>query len=248
MVWVPTDSSAAVMIVALLVIAVIAIRIRTPIDPGRAWRLAAYLIIPGLIYCLSYASTAQLSQWIDLFHRGESIGPASDYLRGKVPYRDVFALHGMLEDGLLDAWLMHLFGRSLDVAVARTVILGAFLPVSLWYLGIAIFRSIPPALLVVAMGSWTTAENIEFFQVRRWLFCGSRSVWEAGSRRIGAAFSPQWRCFSATRSACTRSSVRWRRWCCCARREGASPLRWACSSVPAPFVVYLAWRGALDDS
>jgi len=161
---VPTPMPALLVAGALLLTALLAIR--KPFAPRVAWGLAAYLIIPVLIYCFSYASSAQPSQAIDLFHRGESIGPASDYLRGKVPYRDVFALHGMLEDGLLDAWLMMLFGRSVDVAVMRTVILGALLLVTIWYLGIAIFRSIPLAMLVVAMGSWTTAENNRtFFQV-----------------------------------------------------------------------------------
>src|SRR5205085_5261688 len=82
------------------------------------------------------------------------------------PYSDVFALHGMLEDGQLDAWLMQIFGRSLDVAILRGGIVGAFLGVSLWYLGIAIFESIPLALVVIASGAWTTAENNRtFFQV-----------------------------------------------------------------------------------
>jgi hypothetical protein len=123
--------------VTLVVCAILIARIRRPVAAWTAWKLAAYAILPALIYLVSYASTAQLSQWIDLFHRGETIGPASDYLRGKVPYRDVFVLHGMLEDGLLDSWLMQLFGRSLDVAIARSVIVGAFLAVSLWFLGIA---------------------------------------------------------------------------------------------------------------
>src|SRR6185503_20830778 len=156
-IWVPLPHPRLINVVALLLVALLALRVRRPMSPGAAWKLATYLIFPALIYLFSYASTAQLSQWIDLFHRGESIGPASDYLRGKVPFRDVFALHGMLEDGLLDAWLMELFGRSLDVAVTRTVIIGAFLGVSIWFLGIAVFESIPLALLCVAMGSWTTA-------------------------------------------------------------------------------------------
>jgi len=165
-VWMPLVHARAITAGTLAAIALLALVIRRPMPPRAAWNLAAYLIFPALIYLVSYASTAQLSQWIDLFHRGESIGPASDYLRGKVPFRDVFALHGMLEDGLLDAWLMELFGRSLDVAVARTVILGAFLGVSIWFLGIVVFDSIPLALLCVAMGSWTTAENNRtFFQV-----------------------------------------------------------------------------------
>lgn len=151
--------------IVVLFVALLAMRIK-PMHGRPAWKLTAFAIIPALIYVVSYASTAQLSQWIDLFHRGESVGPASDYLRGKVPFRDVFALHGMLEDGLLDAWLMQLFGRSIDVAIMRTVLVGAFLGVSIWFLGIAVFESIPLALICVAMGAWTTAENNRtFFQV-----------------------------------------------------------------------------------
>src|SRR5205085_2855365 len=103
----------------------------------------------------------------------------SGYLRGEAPYRDGLVLHGMLEDGQLDAWLMMLFGRSLGVSVAQGVIVGAFLAVTIWYLGIAVFRSIPLAMLVVAMGSWTTAENDRtFFQA-----AAAALLWIALSRR-----------------------------------------------------------------
>jgi hypothetical protein len=164
--WVPTPDPSMMVAVALLMVVLVAMQLRRVPGDRTAWKLAAWLVIPALIYCLSYASTAQLSQWIDLFHRGESIGPASDYLRGKIPYRDVFVLHGMLEDGQLDAWLMQLFGRSAAVSVAQSVVLGGFLALSLWYLGIVLFESLPLALLVVAMGAWTTAENNRtFFQV-----------------------------------------------------------------------------------
>jgi hypothetical protein len=88
---VPTPAPWLLVAGALLLSVVLALAIRKPIAPRRAWQLAAYLIIPALIYCFSYASSAQPSQAIDLFHRGESIGPASDYLRGKAPYTEVFA-------------------------------------------------------------------------------------------------------------------------------------------------------------
>jgi hypothetical protein len=163
---VPTPHAALAVVIAFVVAAFLALLLRNPLPARTAWALTAYLFMPLLVFYVSYASTAHLSQWIDLFHRGESIGPASDYLRGKAPYRDVFALHGMLQDGLLDAWLMELFGRSLTVALARDAIVGGFLGVSLWYLGVVVFDSIPIALLVVAMGAWTTAENDRtFFQV-----------------------------------------------------------------------------------
>jgi hypothetical protein len=258
-VWVPLKPARPVVLVTLLLCAVLAFVLR-PIKPRNAWRLAAYLIIPALIYIFSYASTAQLSQWIDLFHRGESIGPASDYLRGKVPFRDVFALHGMLEDGQLDAWLMQLFGRSLDVAIARTVFLGAFLGVAIWFLGLVVFDSVPLALLCVAMGSWTTAENDRtLFQV-----AAAALFWNALRRRsrisavfagifAGAAifFSYEIGTYSilGALAACLAVWIASKRvaW------DGLPPLRAALFFLlgvalgVAPFATYLGLHGALDD-
>jgi len=182
--WIPTTQPRIAILIALLLSAFISVRVRTPLSPRATWRLCAFVILPALIYLVSYGSTAQGTQWIDLFHRGESLGPASDYLRGKVPYVDTFPLHGMLEDGVLDAWLMQLFGRSLDVSIASGVIVGGFLAVSIWFLGLAVFESIPLAMLCVAMGAWTTAENNRtFFQVAAvaffWYALKRRSRWSA---------------------------------------------------------------------
>jgi hypothetical protein len=132
---------------------------REPID-GRAVRsLVAFAILPMLLFCLSYASTASLTHWIDLFHRGETLGPASDLLRGKVPFRDVFVLHGLLEDGLLDTWLMELFGRNINIVLLRPVVLGSVAVAMLWYLGMVIFDSIPLAMLSILLGAVTTVDN-----------------------------------------------------------------------------------------
>ena len=131
--------------------------------PETIRRVVAYAIIPFLLYCASYASLASLTQWLDLFHRGESLGPASDYLRGKVPYRDVFVLHGLLHDGQLDAWLMEIFGRDLSVSTTRYAILGSFASPALWYLGMAIFNSMPLAAAVMFLGVLTTIDNERIF-------------------------------------------------------------------------------------
>ena len=244
----------------MALMALLALTLRQPLPPTAARNLTAWLLFPALIYLFSFVSTAQLSQWIDLFHRGESIGPASDYLRGKVPFRDVFVLHGMLEDGRLDAWLMELFGRSLDVAVMRTVVIGAFLGVAIWYLGLAVFRSIPLALICVAVGSWTTAENNRtFFQVaavalfwtalqrksRAAAFCSGLFAgvalffsYEIGLYTIAGAIG------SAIVLAIVARRVPW---------SGLSPLQAALSFVAGtvvgalPFAIYLAIHGALDD-
>ncbi|HVS32476.1 MAG TPA: hypothetical protein VMS98_13620 [Thermoanaerobaculia bacterium] len=257
---VPSDHRGAAMVLSILVSAALILRLRRPLQPRRAWGLAAFIIIPAFIYCLSYASTAQLSAWIDLFHRGESIGPASDYLRGKVPYRDVFALHGMLEDGLLDAWLMQLFGRSLDVAVARTVVVGAFLPVTLWFLGVAIFRSIPLAVLVVTIGSWTTAENNRtLFQVAAvallWVALQRRSPLAAVASGAFAAvalfFSYEIGLYTIAGAAATLLILAFVRVDPPFTRRFLATLGlWFAGGALAgasPFVVFLLWRGALDD-
>jgi hypothetical protein len=259
-IWVPLPQPRLFMTAGLLVVALLAMLIRRPLSPQASWRLAAWLILPALIYLFSYASTAQLSQWIDLFHRGEAIGPASDYLRGKVPFRDVFALHGMLEDGQLDAWLMAIFGRSLEVAVARTVVVGAFLGVAIWFLGIAVFRSIPLALLCVAMSSWTTAENNRtFFQVAAvalfWNALQRRSRLSAVASGLFAGvalfFSYEIGLYSIA-GAIAASLLLW----ISSRRVGWSGLPPGHAALffllgtgigAAPFAIYLASRGALGD-
>jgi len=157
--FVPAHIAISTVMGVTFIAILLALRGNRPLDEKQVRNVTAYVIIPILLYCLSYASTAALTQWIDLFHRGESLGPAFDYLRGKVPYRDVFVLHGLLEDGQLDAWLFQLFGRHVEIALARPVVLGSFAVPALWYVGMAIFDSIPLAALVMLLGAVTTVDN-----------------------------------------------------------------------------------------
>jgi len=161
--FVPGEVAIAIAMAVFLCAIAVAFSGRTPIDSRGMRAVTAYGVIPLLLYCASYASTAALTQWIDLFHRGEALGPASDYLRGKVPYREVFVLHGLLDDGLLDAWLMKIFGRSAAVGLARPAVLGSFAAPALWFLGLAIFDSIPLAALVMVFGVVTTVDNERIF-------------------------------------------------------------------------------------
>ncbi|HEV7428990.1 MAG TPA: hypothetical protein VGQ46_21765 [Thermoanaerobaculia bacterium] len=157
--FVPGGTAISIVAVMILIALPLMLMKRDAVD-GRAVRnLVAFAVLPFLLFCISYASTASLTQWIDLFHRGESLGPASDLLRGKVPFRDVFALHGLLEDGLLDTWLMELFGRDVNVVLLRPVVLGSVAVAMLWYLGMVIFDSIPLAMLSILLGAVTTVDN-----------------------------------------------------------------------------------------
>jgi hypothetical protein len=244
--WIPTTQPRLAILIALLFAGLIGMRVRTPLSPRATWRLCAFVILPALIYLVSYATTAQGSQWIDLFHRGESLGPASDYLRGKVPYRDTFPLHGMLEDGVLDSWLMQLFGRSLDVSVVSGVIVGGFLAVSIWFLGLAVFESIPLAMLCVAMGAWTTAENNRtFFQVAAvalfWYALKRNNRWSAIFSGVFAGlalfFSYEIGLYTIAAAIVVLIIMCRRMWAFFA----------GVALGVAPFVIYLIARGALGD-
>jgi len=252
--WIPTTYPRLAIVIALL----LGVLIRKPLPPRATWRLCAFVILPALIYLVSYATTAQGSQWIDLFHRGESIGPASDYLRGKVPYRDTFPLHGMLEDGVLDSWLMQLFGRSLEVSVVSGVIVGGFLAVSIWFLGLAVFESIPLAMLCVAMGAWTTAENNRtFFQVAAvalfWyaLKRNSRAsaIFSGVFAGVALFFSYEIGLYTIAAAILVLLIMTWVGSSDPTRRVGGPALRFFIGVAlgSAPFVIYLAARGALGD-
>ena len=201
-------------------------------------RVTRYLVIPLLLYCTSYMSAAATWQSIDLFHRGESLGPASDYVRGKVPYRDVFVLHGLLQDGQLDAWLIDLFGRD-DIVLARPAILGSFAAPALWFLGLAIFDSTPLAALLVLLGMVITVDTdralfeivaVTLFLRRRYLACGvvagialfysfDIGLYSLAGAVICAIVLRQWRALASVAAGAAIGAL--------------------------PFVIYLGGRGAL---
>ena len=133
--------------------------LRRTISPKRTRWIAGWLVFPMLLFCLNYASTASSTHWTDLFHRGEALGPASDYLAGKIPYRDVFVLHGMFENGFLDAGLMSIFGRDVAVSAMRVIVFDCLGLAAIGILAMAVFNSIPLAIVTVAVALVTSVGN-----------------------------------------------------------------------------------------
>src|SRR5204863_37387 len=182
-----------------------------------------------------------------------------------------------LAELLFDENREDLFRRSLDVHIARTAIIGAFLGVSLWFLGVVVFDSIPLALFCVAMGSWTTVENNRtLFQV-----AAVALFWNAVRRRSRASaifagvfagiaifFSYDIGLYTIA-GAIAASLLLWiaAKRAPLAKNSGAAPASGAgtrddpaaeAAAAPlffaigvllgaASFVIYLAIRGALDD-
>lgn len=87
-------------------------------------RVIAYGTLPAavLFYFASLTMTGAgpKGPQIDFFEDGHSLMPASEMLRGELPYRDVVPGHGLGEDGLLDLVLMKTKGVTAgDVFEAR---------------------------------------------------------------------------------------------------------------------------------
>ncbi|MDX1584172.1 MAG: hypothetical protein R3338_11300, partial [Thermoanaerobaculia bacterium] len=136
----PLAAFAAALLVTVLGIALFLLA-KISLTRATIAAMTAWIAAPLVIFVLSYASSAHTTGWVDLFHQGETLGPASDYLQGKVPYEGVFPLHGLLQDGLLDAWLMEFLGRSADVAIQRSTVLEALMLPAIWILSWVAFRS-----------------------------------------------------------------------------------------------------------
>jgi len=61
---------------------------------------------------------------LDTFHEGESLGPAIDYLHGKVPYKDAIFIHGVFRDPLRAVFAFKIFGRSIGALRTLDACLG----------------------------------------------------------------------------------------------------------------------------
>ena len=173
--------------VATGVVLLLAFRRSRPPRPARMRAAVAWLAVPLLLFVVGWTSIANSLRWVDLFHRGESLGPAAEYLAGEIPYCDVFILHGLMDDGMLDAWLMRWGGADIAVTNARIVAMSALAMVALWILAFLLFDSLPLSLLVVALGAMTFVENARALlelSVLALLFAG---LWRASRAATFAA-------------------------------------------------------------
>src|SRR5262245_7239085 len=93
---------------------------RAPLSMTAAILLACGVAALWGISALAHPPTA------NLFEDGHSLLPASEYLRGELPYRDVVPGHGLVSDGLLQAAGLKAFGDDYR-GFHRTEILAAAL-------------------------------------------------------------------------------------------------------------------------
>ena len=113
---------------------------------AEAWFTASFFFAFAAII---WAATRPPGVFLDLFENGHWLGPASDMLAGKVPYRDTFPLHGFFSDGGRDLLLFRLFEPSFLASVeARHVIESFFHPALFLVAAAASHRPVLAALAV----------------------------------------------------------------------------------------------------
>jgi hypothetical protein len=136
-----------------------------------ALRLLTLVAFPLALYAYAHATsvtTAYGKPRVNYFEDGHALVPASEYLRGELPYRDILPGHGLIEDGLFD-YIVFLTG---DVTVGRTLkardTLGHLNAIALYALAFAATGSAECAFLAVLlsiMGGTFTATIRTLVQV-----------------------------------------------------------------------------------
>lgn len=99
--------------------------------------LALAILLPGSVTALAAAALFHGPPVADVFEDGHGLLPASEYLRGELPYRDIVPGHGLVSDGLLQAAQLKLFGDDYRGIWRGTKISGAVFWPAFYALGYA---------------------------------------------------------------------------------------------------------------
>jgi hypothetical protein len=162
--------------------------------PGIARPLRTLLVwalLPGSVTGLVAAVLLRAPTVADVFEDGHGLLPASEYLRGELPYRDIVPGHGLVTDGLLQTAQLALFGDDYRGLKRGTKVFGALFLPGFYALGYAATGSpavgfggllltlllLPNYVFARAMLSiWTLALAIYASRTKKagaWLACGA---------------------------------------------------------------------------
>lgn len=120
----------------------------------RATQVLAFVIYPLALYSYVNAlslATAEGKPRIDFFEDGHALLPASEYLRGELPYRDVLPAHGLIEDGLFDVAAMQSGDVNLGTRTKARAVIGSLVAVALYAVAFAATGSAEGAFLAVLL-------------------------------------------------------------------------------------------------
>jgi hypothetical protein len=146
---------------ALLVIAITPFVLRLFLrNARRAVVILTFVVYPLALYSYENAlsiGTAEGKPRVNFFEDGHSLLPASEYLRGERPYRDILPAHGLFEDGMFDYAAMQLGDVTAGSRTKARAVFGNLTCVALYFLALAATGSAEGALLAVLLSFLTGA-------------------------------------------------------------------------------------------
>jgi hypothetical protein len=123
----------------------------------RAIRLAVAWIVYPVAALMYLSATSHLAAeghpHADLFENAHNLTPANELLRGEMPYRDIITAHGLVQDGLLDSWIM----RTGEVTAGRVLetrgVISSFNSVAVYALAACVTGSPDLGILTYFLGA-----------------------------------------------------------------------------------------------
>lgn len=129
-------------------------------DARRAVAILAFVVYPLTLYCYENAlsiGTTEGKPRVNFFEDGHALLPASEYMRGELPYRDILPAHGLFEDGMLDYLAMQVGDVTVGSRAKTRAIIGNLNCVALYFLALAVTGSAEGALFAVLLSFMTGA-------------------------------------------------------------------------------------------
>jgi hypothetical protein len=223
--------------------------------PGRgvAWLTATFFLLFAAVIWIATRGPGAL---IDLFENGHWLGPASDMLAGKVPYRDTFPMHGFLSDGGRDYLVFRLFETSFRASVDARHLVESFFHPALFLVAAAASRRPLAAALAVPLNIGMSPAVVADRPVLPLLSLAA-FAWALGEERsgpraflagflgaLGLLYSLDFGTFVLAAQVATFAVCHftWRKTQPCPFRM--RPYFLGLAAVLVPWFAYLAWNGA----
>lgn len=147
--------------------------------------LTVTVFLPGSIAALGAAACLHTPPMGNFFEDGHGLLPASEYLRGELPYKDIVPGHGLIADGVLQAVELRVFGDDYRGLSRGAKVVGAFFWPLVYAVGVAATAS--PAFGFWGAGlSFLAFPQFMFFRVMASLVCLALAARAARTGRSGA--------------------------------------------------------------
>src|SRR4029453_2306846 len=203
---IPLSREAAVAAV-LLPVAAFGVARALPSAAALWRRLTIGVLLPGSVMAFAGGAVLGSPPIADIFEDGHALLPASEYLRGELPYRDVVPGHGLLSDGLYHALSMKSLGDDYRGFARAEKVLGILFWPGFYALGLAGTGN-PATAFAIEAFSFLVSPQFSFPRLiastltlalalyasrtgkaKAWLQCGAATVLSFGASMDFAAYA-----------------------------------------------------------